>query len=108
MAEGILNCVWLIDLWILWLDCDIKNEFYKKVRRLGIWRAVADISKAMCEELGPNLCVCSEIELADALEKRPSVMYYATHEEEGEVSHIGLSSRSPEILFKLQWDRKYG
>lgn len=66
---SIVNSVWLVGLWILWLDCDINSEFCRKGRRLGIWRAVADISEALREELGPNICAYSEEELAQALKK---------------------------------------
>ncbi|KAH9210791.1 hypothetical protein DL95DRAFT_412706 [Leptodontidium sp. 2 PMI_412] len=74
------NMYQLIVLWILWVGCDLNSELCKKGRRLGIWRAVADISE---EELGSNICAYSESEVADALAKRPSVMYYATQEDAG-------------------------
>lgn len=106
-VAAIVNSVWLYGLWIVWLDCDTNSEPCKKGRRLGLWRAIADISEAMRDELGPNICAYAEQELADALRNRPPIKYYAKKGTDGEPGHIGLSSRHSERL-RLQWNHDYG
>lgn len=103
----IVNTCWLLGLWILWLDCDVNGEFCKKGRRLGMWRAIADLSEAMREELGPNICAYTEEELAEALKHRPPIKYYATHGTADKPGHIGLTSHT-QRKFSLRWDREYG
>jgi hypothetical protein len=88
------------------LDCDTNSDICKKGRRLGLWRAIADISKVMREELGPNICAYSESELAEALKKRPPVMYYVKHGTDQEPGHIGLSSKSSGRI-RLRQDHEY-
>ena len=105
----VVNTVFLYGLWFLWLDCDTNSELCKKGRRLGLWRAVADISEAMREELGPNICAYSEQELAEALKNKPPIKYYATPAQTDEPGHIGLSSRTRSSgTFRLQWNQEYG
>ncbi len=89
------------------MDCDTNSEFCKKRRRLGTWRAIADIAEAMREELGPDICAYSEEELYEALEKRPPVKYYSTRATEDQPGYIGLSSRQSGQL-NLQWNQEYG
>lgn len=103
-----MNSAWLLGLWILWLDCDTNSELCRKGRRSGLWRAVTDISEAMREQLGPNLCAYSDQELADALKMRPPVKYHVSHGTSDELGHIGLSSGAPSGRFRLQWNREYG
>jgi hypothetical protein len=88
----VLTTFWVYSMWALWLDCDINSEFCKKGRRLGLWRSIADISEAMREELGPNICAYTELELYAALANRPPVKYFATQGQKGEPGNIGLSS----------------
>ncbi|KAE9367622.1 hypothetical protein N431DRAFT_383412 [Stipitochalara longipes BDJ] len=104
---AVVNSCWLLGLWILWLDCDTNSELCKKGRRLGLWRAIADISEAMREELGPNICAYSESELEEALRNRPPVRYYVKHGSDEEPGHIGLSTKSTGRL-RLRWDQEYG
>jgi len=104
---SIINSAWLLGLWVLWVDCDTNSELCKKGRRLGLWRAVADISEAMREELGPNICAYSESELAKALKNRPPIKYYVKHGTSQEPGHIGLSSKTSERV-RLRWNHEYG
>jgi len=107
MIAAILNSVFLFGLWILWVDCDLQSELCRKGRRLGVWRAVADISEAMREELGPDICAYDEWELNEALSKKKSIKYYADAGDGAGPGHIGLSSRKSGQL-KLEWDHEYG
>ena len=67
-----------------------------------------DISEALREDLGPNLCAYSNKELAAAIKKQAPVKYYVSSVEVGEKTpHIGLSSR-PSKKVKLEWNREYG
>jgi hypothetical protein len=104
---AVVNSCWLLGLCILWLDCDTNSELCKKGRRLGLWRAIADISEAMREELGPNICAYSEKELAEALKNTPPIKYYVKHGTEQEPGHIGLSTQSSGKV-ELRWDHEYG
>lgn len=54
---------------------------------------MADLSEAMTEVLGNEICAYSDSELARELAKQPGMRYYAS-DRMGGVSHIGLSSRS--------------
>lgn len=74
---------------------------------MGTYRAIADISDAMREDLGPNLCGYSENELAAAIKKQRPLKYYVKEGKEGDVGKIGLSSRRSEKV-KVMWGREYG
>lgn len=102
-----VNSFWLFGLWILWLDADSKSQLVRKGRRMGTYRAIVDISEAMREDLGPNLCAYSEKELTDAVRKKAPLKYFVSEEKEDGVSHIGLSSR-PSDKVQLSWDQEYG
>lgn len=107
MIAAIVNSIFLLGLWILWVDCDLNSELCRKGRRLGLWRAVADISEAMREELGPDICAYDEWELDDALGRKKPIKYYADTGGSVGPGHIGLSSRKSGPL-KLEWDHEYG
>ena len=94
-------------MWILWVDCDTNSEFCRKRRRLGLWRAIADISEAMRDALGPNICAYTEHELADALSQHPPIMYHATRETKQRPGHIGLREGQGKRL-RLEWNKEYG
>ncbi len=107
MVAAVVNSDWLLGLWLLWVDADTNSELCRKRRRLGLWRAVADISEAMREELGPNICAYDENELSKALSKKPPLKYYADPGDGYTPGHIGLSStRSGPV--RLEWDHDYG
>jgi hypothetical protein len=93
-VAAIINSSRLPGFWILGRDCVANSELCKKGRRLGLSRAVPDISEAMREELGRNICAYSESELTEALKNRLPIMYYVKHGTEQEPGHIELSSRT--------------
>ena len=107
LVVACVNSFWLFGLWILWLDADTQSQLCKKGRRMGIYRAIADISEVMREDLGPNLCAYSEAELTAAVRKQRPIKYYVSDENADGVAHIGLSSR-PSGKVKLSWDQEYG
>lgn len=98
--------IWLLGMYVLWVECQFNSEFCKKKRFLGVWRAIADLSEAMREDLGPNVCAYSNKEIGKVLEKRPPIKYYVKDDDDSETGHIGLSSR-PSGKVKLKWNRLY-
>jgi len=102
-----VNSFWVLGLWILWLDTELNSQLTIAGRRMGTYRAIADISEAMREDLGPNLCGYPEKELAAAVKRQRPVKYYVEEGKEGEVGRIGLSSRKSEKV-KVTWGREYG
>ena len=102
-----VNGLWVFGLWILWVDTELKSQFTRVGRRMGTYRAIADIAEAMREDLGPNLCAYSDKELANALKTQGRVKYYVTEGAVGEPGHIGLSSRMSDKV-RLDWGEKYG
>ncbi|CAG8974677.1 hypothetical protein HYALB_00006411 [Hymenoscyphus albidus] len=100
------NSIWLFGMYVLWMECQFNSELCKKKRHLGIWRAIADLSEAMREDLGSDVCAYSNKEIARVLKKRPPIKYYVEDDYKSEAAHIGLSSRpSGQVL--LRWDRIY-
>lgn len=102
-----VNSFWVLGLWILWLDTDFNSQLSIAGRRMGTYRAIADISEAMREDLGPNLCGYPEKDLAAAVKRQRPVKYYVEEGRDGEVGRIGLSSRKSEKV-KVTWGREYG
>lgn len=102
-----VNSFWVLGLWILWLDTEFNSQLTIAGRRMGTYRAIADISEVMREDLGPNLCGYPEKELAAAVKRRRPVKYYVEEGKEDEAGRIGLSSRMSERV-KITWGREYG
>lgn len=89
-----LLILWVFGMYIVWLDANIYSALCRSGRKVnGPFRAVADLSEAMREVLGDETCAYSESELASELSVHAGLMYYASDKPEGDVSHIGLSSR---------------
>ncbi|TGO54059.1 hypothetical protein BCON_0113g00190 [Botryotinia convoluta] len=84
----------------------MNSELCRKGRRFGVWRAVADISEAMRQELGPDICAYTEDELAASLKVRRPIKYYARLDEGGGPGYIG-SSPDPSTKIKLLWDAHF-
>jgi len=102
----------------MWVDIDVNGELVNKGRQLGKWRAIIDLSEAMKEDLGENLCAYSEKELRRALRKKAPLKYFSTDaggersglsDETGlcdGLGHVGLSSRKSSRV-KLAFDKYY-
>ena len=102
-----VNGLWVFGLWMLWVDTELKSQLTKVGRRMGTYRAIADIAEAMREDLGPNLCAYSDKELANALKMQGRVKYYVSEGAAEEPGHIGLSSRMSEKVH-FDWGKRYG
>jgi hypothetical protein len=88
-----LFMIWLFGMYIVWLDASIYSALCRSGRKVrGNFRAVADLSEAMREVLGNETCAYSDSELATELSRQPGLRYYASDPQDGDVSHIGLSS----------------
>ena len=104
-----LNNVFIIGCWILWIDCDTNSQLCRARRRIGIWTAIADLSEVMQAELGNNLCAYSDGDILRAIQERPPVKYTSTPSMDGERIHVGLSSGVPsKKRFKIMWGKEYG
>ena len=89
-----LLIAWVFGMYFVWLDANIYSALCRSGRKLrGNFRAAADLSEAMREALGEETCAYSDAELWKELRMEPGVQYYASDPHEGDVSHIGLSSR---------------
>ncbi|KAL6718442.1 hypothetical protein ACLMJK_004532 [Lecanora helva] len=89
-----LFMVWIFGMYIVWADANIYSALCRSGRKLrGNFRAAADLSEAMKEVLGEETCAYSDRELWRELRMEPGMRYYASDPSEGDVSHIGLSSR---------------
>lgn len=90
-----LFMAWLFGMYIVWLDARIYSALCRSGRKVrGHYRAVADLSEAMKEILGNEICAYSDSELARELSRQPGMRYYASDPHDGGASHIGLSSIS--------------
>ena len=107
IAVASVNSAWLIGLWIIWVDADHNSQLCRKGRRMGVYRGMVDISEAIKEDLGTDLCAYSEGELAAAVQRQGPIKYYVSDVEDGQPGHIGLSSRQSAKV-KLNWEQKYG
>ena len=89
-----LLIIWIFGMYLVWMDANIYSALCRSGRKVrGPFRAVADLSEAMGEVLGNEHCAYSDSELAYELKFEPGLKYYASDPCDGDVSHIGLSSR---------------
>ena len=103
-----INGFWVFGLWILWVDTELKSQLTIAGRRMGIYRAIADVSEAMHEDLGSNLCGYSDKELERAVKKQGPVKYYVQKAKgDGGLGKIGLSSRKSDKV-QITWGTKFG
>ncbi len=104
-----LQLAWILGMFGVWLDANINSQLCRKGRKVrGYFRAAADISEAMSENLGDEYCAYSNSEIAQELRKeRNGLRYYTSNEKDSDVSHIGISSNRLEGL-DLRDDAIYG
>ncbi len=98
--------VWFFGTYCLWLDAQHNSELTRKMRNLGQWRTIADLSEAMTAELGPHINGYSDKELAKVLKSRPAIKYDVQVDEQG-INHIFLTPRHSSKL-KLSFEATYG
>lgn len=104
-----LNNLFIIGTWILWIDCDTNSQLCRARRRLGIWAAMADLSEVVREQLGDNLSAYSNNDILQAIKKRPPVKYTATPSIDSERINIGLRTAvSNGSRLRIVWGKQYG
>ncbi|KAI4253452.1 MAG: hypothetical protein L6R42_007577 [Xanthoria sp. 1 TBL-2021] len=87
-----INSVWILGSYILWLNTKFNSDFTRKGRRMGTYRAIADVAEAIREDLGEYISASSEQDQGTALKRRGPVKYYVDEIDERKMAHIGLSS----------------
>lgn len=104
---AILNGLWVIGTYAVWVHMNRKGEMCSKGRRMGKYRAAVDMAEAMTNELGRDICAYSNDELEDVLEKREGgVMYAVTRSKDA--SHIGLIGEQAHEKLRLEYGELYG
>lgn len=98
--------VWFFGTYCLWMDAQHNSELTRKGRKMGRWRAVADLAEAMSGELGPHTSAYSDQQLQRALRDRPPIKYHVRADEKG-LSHLFLTPRS-EGRLELGYEVRYG
>ena len=89
-----LLIIWISGMYLVWLDANIYSALCRSGRKVrGPFRATADLAEAMREVLGDECCAYTDSQLARELSVQPGVKYYSGDSQDGDVSHIGLSSR---------------
>jgi len=86
--------VWFFGMYVVWLDANINSALCRTGRKVrGHFRAAADLSEAAREVLGKQICAYTDEELSRELCMQPGIRYYTEDAQDGDVAHIGLSSR---------------
>ncbi|SLM34935.1 hypothetical protein LPUS_03910 [Lasallia pustulata] len=105
----ILNGLWTIGTYGVWMHMVRKSEFHRKRRQVGKYKAAIDIAEAISNELGQHACGYSEEEIEAELKKRLPIRYHVREDEENGYAHIGLSSDDPKgKRVKLEFGKLYG
>ena len=93
----------------VWLDANLNSQLCRNGRKVrGYFRAAADVSEAMKETLGEEFCAYSDAEIAKELKKELTGLgYYTSYAKDGDVSHIGISSKQRNSLL-IKDDINYG
>jgi hypothetical protein len=105
---AILNALWLIGIYGVWIHMNRKGELCRKGRRLGKYRAALDVEESINWDLGKNICAYSEKELDRELAKLGGIKYYVMHSDGDAPSHIGISSRRDRGPVSLKFGELYG
>lgn len=104
----VINGVWLIGAYGVWMHMNRKSELCRKGRRLGKYRAALDLVESINYDLGRNTCAYSEKELAKELENMEGIQYYVRHGDGDTPSHIGISSGREHGPVVLRFGELYG
>ncbi|KAL9015211.1 MAG: hypothetical protein Q9180_008894 [Flavoplaca navasiana] len=83
------------------------DNFTRKGRRMGTYRAVADVAEAMQEDLGDHICTYLEKEFEFAARRSGPLNYHVDKGDERNMTHIGLSPKHSERA-KSERGKEYG
>jgi hypothetical protein len=106
----VLNLIWTIVTYAIWVHTNRKSELCRKGRVLGKYRAVVDMAEAIEESLGKEICAYSEEEISERLRRKRGVRYVV---EEGaergvRVGHVGLSEKGDGDSVRMRFGEPYG
>ncbi len=107
-AFAILNSLWVIGTYGVWIHMNRKSTLCQKGRRLGTHRAAIDLVESIHQDLGKNICAYSEQELAEELSRKGGIKYYVEHREGDTPSHIGITSSKDKGPVSLRFGVLYG
>jgi hypothetical protein len=105
---AILNSIWSIGTYGVWIHMNRKSALCKKGRRLGTHRAAIDMVESIYQDLGKNICAYSEQELKEELKRKGGIKYYVEHGEGDTPSHIGITSSKDKAPVSLRFGELYG
>lgn len=106
-----LQLVWIVGMFIVWLDANVCSKLCRKDRKMrGSFRNALDLAEAIREVLGDDLCAYSNRKIARQLAKSGhGLQFYSTNDTEYTgISHIGLSSFTDGQKFDLDHNSVYG
>lgn len=105
-----LQLVWILGMFIIWLDANIYSKLCRKGRRMhGSFRNALDLAEAIRELLGDDICAYSDKEIARQLAKSGhKLQFYSTSDTDDSVSHIGISSFKGGPRLRLNDGSLYG
>jgi hypothetical protein len=104
----ILNGLWFIGTYGVWIHMNRKSALCQKGRRLGKYRAAIDLVESINQDLGKGICAYSERELRDELNKQGGIKYYVECGDGDDPSHIGITSNRDTGPVKLRFGVPYG
>jgi len=100
----LINSLWAISTYVVWIITS-QNSAFGRVRKLGKYRAALDLSEAILEDLGRDVCAYTDDELESELKKVKGIKYNIVEGERG--ASIGLSSRD-EGPVRFRFGQVYG
>lgn len=107
-ATVVLQILWTYTIYGLWVHANRKGQLCGAGRKLGQFRAIADLAGAINNDLGEDISAYPDKILEEECSRtKPGLKYYVEPCGDG-TYHIGLSSRRPksEVLV-LEDDRLY-
>lgn len=89
LAGLVLEAVWAIVCWAMWLDANVNSGLLKSRRRAsGFVRNALDLADAVNRDLGLRTCAHSDKELVEALDRCDDVGFTVVYE--ADHAHIGV------------------
>lgn len=103
----ILNSIWAIGTYSVWVAVTHRSELCKKRGYFGSYRAAVDMAEAITAELGTEICAYSDEEIKGKL-KKSNIKYNVMEGVAGSTDHIGLSNKVYDTELRLNFEDLYG
>lgn len=107
MVFLILNSIWAIGTYSVWIAVTHKSELFRKRGYFGLYRATVDMAEAVTTELGTEIGAYSNKEIKDKL-KKSNIKYNVIEGVAGLPDHIGLSNKVYDTELRLNFGELYG